>query len=99
MITGEDYNVAPLSVNQQIIKIKSVNRISSGVSRYFDLLDATGKYSSTNLYGSDGIIYKENINNNFTFSYVSRTDIEGIINNSIEPLLSNKKLPAANNSF
>ena len=92
MITGEDYNVAPLSVNQQIIKIKSVNRTSSGVSRYFDLLDATGKYSSTNLYGSDGIIYKENINNNFTFSYVSRTDIEGIINNSIEPLLSNKKL-------
>jgi hypothetical protein len=92
MITGEDYNVAPLAVNQEIIKIKSVNRISSGISRYFDLLDATGKYSSTNLYGNDGIIYKETINNGITFSYVSRTDIEGIINNSIEPLLSDKKL-------
>jgi RNase P/RNase MRP subunit p29 len=92
MITGEDYNVAPLAVNQEIIKIKSVNRVSSGISRYFDLLDATGKYSSTNLYGKDGIIYKETINDGLTFSYVSRTDIEGIINNSIEPILSNTKL-------
>jgi RNase P/RNase MRP subunit p29 len=92
MITGEDYNVAPLAVNQEIIKIKSVNRVSSGISRYFDLLDATGKYSSTNLYGKDGVIYKETINDGITFSYVSRTDIEGIINNSIEPILSNTKL-------
>lgn len=92
MITGEDYNVAPLSVNQEIIKIKSVNRVSSGISRYFDLLDATGKYSSTNLYGNDGVIYKETVDNSITFSYVTRTDIEGIINNSIEPLISDKKL-------
>lgn len=92
MITGEDYNVSPLSVNQEIIKIKSVNRISSGISRYFDLLDATGKYSNTNLYGADGIIYKETVDNSITFNYVTRTDIEGIINNTIEPLISNKKL-------
>lgn len=92
MITGEDYNVAPLSVNQEIIKIKSVNRVSSGISRYFDLLDATGKYSNTNLYGADGIIYKETVDNSITFSYVTRTDIEGIINNTIEPLISDKKL-------
>jgi hypothetical protein len=92
MITGEDYNVAPLSVNQEIIKIKSVNRTSSGISRYFDLLDATGKYSSTNLYGKDGIIYRENLNESKTFSYVTRTDIEGIINNTVEPILSDVKL-------
>ena len=41
MITGEDYNVAPLSVSQEIVKVKAVNRTSSGISRYFDLLDAT----------------------------------------------------------
>jgi len=92
MITGEDYNVAPLSTNQEIIKVKSVNRVSSGISRYFDLLDATSKYSSTNLFGNDGIIYKERIDQNETFSYVTRTDIEGIINNKIEPLIANKKL-------
>ena len=92
MITGEDYNVAPLSANQEIIKVKSVNRISSGLSRYFDLIDATGKYSNTNLYGADGVIYKETLNNSVTFSYITRTDIEGIINNLIEPILSEKKL-------
>ena len=53
MITGEDYNVAPLSVSQEIVKVKAVNRTSSGISRYFDLLDATGKYSKTNLYGKE----------------------------------------------
>ena len=92
MITGEDYNVAPLSVNQEIIKVKSINRASSGISRYFDLLDATGKYSSTNLYGNDGVIYKETLTDAITFSYVTRTDIEGVINNTIEPLLLDKKL-------
>lgn len=92
MITGEDYNVAPLSANQEIIKVKSVNRTSSGISRYFDLLDATSKYSSTNIYGNDGIIYKERVDNGITFNYVSRTDIEGVINNVIEPLIAEKKL-------
>jgi len=92
MITGEDYNVAPLAVNQEIIKVKAVNRISSGVSRYLDLLDATGKYSSTNLYGNDGVIYREILTDTINFSYVSRTDIEGVINNNIEPILAEPKL-------
>ena len=34
MITGEDYNISPLSVNQDVVKIKAVNRSSSGISRY-----------------------------------------------------------------
>ena len=50
MVTGEDYQVSPLAVSQEIIKVKSVNRTSSGISRYFDLIDSTGKYSSTNIY-------------------------------------------------
>ena len=63
MITGEDYNITPLTTNQEIIKTKATNRISSGISRYFDLKDVTGKYSSTNLYGSDGILYRESYEN------------------------------------
>ena len=59
MVTAEDYQIGPLNVSQEIIKAKSVNRVSSGISRYFDLTDATGKYSKTNLYGNDGVIYKE----------------------------------------
>ena len=59
MVTAEDYNVAPLGTNQEIIKVKAINRTASGISRYFDLIDATGKYSNTNLFGNDGVIYKQ----------------------------------------
>ena len=92
MITGEDYNVAPLAVSQEIVKVKSVNRTSSGISRYFDLVDATGKYSSTNLYGNDGIVYKEFIDRSTSFSFQTQTDIEGVIINEIEPIFKDKRV-------
>ena len=92
MITAEDYNVAPLAVSQEIIKSKAVNRIASGISRYYDLIDATGKYSKTNLYGADGIIYKEFLTSKTGFSFQNQTDVEGAIVNIIEPILKNRKL-------
>jgi len=92
MVTGEDYNVAPLGTNQEIIKVKAINRTSSGISRYFDLIDATGKYSNTNLFGNDGIIYKEEIESVDSFTFLTQTDVEGIIINKIEPLLSDKRI-------
>jgi len=92
MITGEDYNVAPLAVSQEIVKVKSVNRTSSGISRYFDLIDATGKYSSTNLYGNDGIVYKEFIDRTTSFSFQTQTDIEGVVINEIEPIFKDKRV-------
>jgi len=92
MITGEDYNISPLSVTQLVAKIKSVNRTSSGISRYFDLVDPTGKYSSTNLFADDGIIYREPYVGTSTFSYLTKTDIEGIIYNQIFQLLDNPDL-------
>ena len=92
MVTGEDYQVAPLSINQEIIKVKSVNRTSSGISRYFDLIDATGKYSTTNLYGNDGVVYKEFNDLKQTFSFATKTDIEGVVENTITPILNDTKV-------
>ena len=92
MVTGEDYQVAPLGVSQEIIKVKTVNRASSGISRYFDLLDSTGKYSSTNLFGTDGVIYKETLTKHKNFTFLTKVDIEGQILNTIEPILSEKQL-------
>jgi len=92
MVTGEDYQIAPLAVSQEIIKVKSVNRTSSGISRYFDLVDATGKYSKTNLFGIDGVVYKEYLNPKSSFSFLTRTDVEGAIVNTIEPILGDKKI-------
>jgi hypothetical protein len=92
MITPEDYNVAPLGVSQEIIKVKAVNRTSSGISRYFDLIDASGKYSTVNLYGTDGVLYKQALSEKAKFTFRTQTDIEGVVLNTIEPLLKDRKL-------
>ena len=88
MVTGEDYQVAPLGVSQEIIKVKTVNRTASGISRYYDLLDATGKYSNTSLFGTDGLLYKELTDSKESFTFSTRTDVEGTIENVITPILS-----------
>jgi hypothetical protein len=90
LITGEDYNIGPLSISQDIIKTKSVNRTASGISRYFDILDATGKYSQTNLFGTDGIIYREFDDKKIEFKFATRTDIEQIIENQITNAIQDK---------
>ena len=88
MITGEDYNLAPLGTSQNILKVKAVNRTSSGVSRNFDIIDASGKYSNVNVFADDGIIYKETIERTLGFKYTNRIDIINFIRNKIEPIFS-----------
>jgi hypothetical protein len=92
LVTAEDYNIGPLGISQDIVKTKSVNRISSGISRYFDILDATGKYSKTNLFGTDGILYKDYQDKRTSFSFASRTDVERTINNLIIPIIQDKNV-------
>jgi len=92
LITAEDYQIGPLTTSQEIVKAKAVNRTSSGISRYFDLVDATGKYSTTNLYGKDGSIYKDYLSLKQTFSFDTLTDIEGAIVNTIQPILGSIKV-------
>jgi len=92
MITGEDYNISPLSTNLQVAKVKSLNRTSSGISRYFDLLDPTGKYSTTNVFADDGILYKDEYTAAVNFSYIVETDIEGVIYNTLYDILDSNSL-------
>jgi hypothetical protein len=92
MITAEDYNLSPLGVNQDVVKVKAVNRSASGISRYFDLVDPTGKYSKTNLFGDDGAIYKEEYTTSFRFTFATRTDIEAVIYNQIYETLKTTQL-------
>ncbi len=92
LITGEDYNIGTLGINQNIIKTKAVNRTSSGISRYFDLRDASGKYSNTLLYSDDGILFTENLDSKYSFDFVTRNDIESSINNIIIPAIKDTKL-------
>lgn len=92
MITGEDYNINPLSANSEVLKVKAINRTSSGISRYFDLTDPTGKYSTTNLFADDGILYQEIYNSITNFTYTTQLDIEGVIYNKVYDILNSPDL-------
>lgn len=92
MVTAEDYQISPLALSQEIIKARSVNRTSSGISRYFDLIDATGKYSNTNIFATDGVLYKDYVNIKQRFGFQTLTEIEGEILNTVEPIFRNEKL-------
>jgi hypothetical protein len=92
MVTGEDYNLLPYTNFGSILKAKSVNRTSSGTSRFLDVLDVTGKYSSTNIFGSDGVLYTQSPTSSYTFSFVTAQDIYQTIYNTVAPLISSKAM-------
>ena len=87
MVNGEDYNIFPYTTYSDIVKVKSVNRFASGVSRGLDITDPTGKYTSTDLYARDGVFYKDTFLQSFDFTYNSRNDIINVINNLIMPIM------------
>jgi len=91
MITGEDYQIFPFTSFNNIIKAKAVNRTASGVSRYLDVRDTTGKYSSTNIVAEDGIFYREDVLKNFVFNFITSGDISNTISKNIEPVIQNKE--------
>jgi hypothetical protein len=92
MITGEDYNIAPLSAGTDILKVKSINRVSSGLSKYFDLSDVSGSYSKTNIFANDGILYQEDSEKITKLQFTSRNQVLAFIKNSLAPIINNTSL-------
>jgi hypothetical protein len=87
MVNGEDYNNFPFTAYNSILKSKALNRASIGTSRYLDLVDNTGKYSSTNTFSSDGALYEANNLPAFNFTWLTTNDIIDVVTNQITPLL------------
>ena len=92
MITGEDYNIFPLTTFTSIQKVKAVNRTSSGVSPYLDSLDPSGSFSSTNVFCDDGYISANTTTGSDTFSFLTTNDIYSAIYNSIIPIISSTEM-------
>jgi len=92
MVNGEDYNNFPFTRFNSIIKSKAVVRSAIGASRYLELTDVTGKYSSTNIYASDGVLYEQDGVSSFNFEWLNRNDIVDVITNNIEPLLVGRSM-------
>ena len=87
MITAEDYQVVPLSASQEIVKVRSVNRSASGISRAKEILDPTGAYSNVSTFAEDGILYREESLQQFTFAFNNRSEIQSTIDTSVEAKL------------
>ena len=87
MITAEDYQVVPLSASQEIVKVRSVNRSASGISRAKEILDPTGAYSNVSVFAEDGMLYREESLQQFTFTFNNKSDIQSTIDGSVEAKL------------
>jgi len=91
MVNGEDYNNFPYTLYSSIIKSKAINRSSIGVSKNLDLLDPTGKYSSTNSFGNDGGIWQDVIPATLSFTVNSTDDIIDFLTTTLVAELGNTK--------
>lgn len=98
MTNGEDYNSLPLTIGQNIIKLKSVNRVYSGQSPYFNNADPTSRFSSTVTFGDDGLLYQEFYNSERLETFPTTKTPQQIINTQIEPLLKLRNLNLFYNS-
>lgn len=92
MITGEDYNIVPYTSFSNITKVKAVNRTSSGISRYLDVNDSTGKYSSTNVFAQDGYLFKEDVMSSINFSFITTSNVQQIVQDDLLMILNSRQL-------
>lgn len=91
MVSGEDYNNFPAS-NNVALKVKSINRVYSGQSRFIDLNDPTGTYQSTNVFSDDGNLY---IEENYKYSEIpisSNFSTQEMIYNNLVPIVRSTDL-------
>jgi hypothetical protein len=88
MVSGEDYNTFPLSSNLAT-KLKAVNRVYSGHSRYVDLNDPTATYTDVVVTADDGILYREPANLYEEVSLSLNRTPEEMVNAHLQPFLRN----------
>ena len=86
MVSGEDYNIFPLSSNLAV-KIKAVNRVYSGQSRYIDLQDPTGTFQDLSLFSEDGMFFRDIKNTYFEIPTSLNKTASEIIYSYIVPAL------------
>jgi len=91
MVNGEDYNNFPYTLYSSIIKSKAINRSSVGVSKNLDLLDPTGKYSSTNSFGDDGGLYQNSDNQYLLLTINNTGDIIKFLTDSLAAVLDDTR--------
>lgn len=88
MVNGEDYNVFMLQ-DPSILKLRALNRTFAGDSRYITWHDPSGTYEDVKLFGDDGNLYFEELQDSVRTNVI---DVNTLIATYIEPLLSSNDL-------
>lgn len=91
MVSGDDYNALP-STNNVALKVKSINRVYSGHSRFIDLNDPTGTYQNTNVFADDGAIYRERNDQYVEVPLIANTSAAELVGTVISPIVANVEL-------
>jgi hypothetical protein len=91
MVNGEDYNNFPYTLYNSIVKSKAINRSSIGVSKNLDLLDPTGKYSSTVSFGSDGALYQDDSDGFLNLTINNTSDIIAFFTGTLTSVLTQNR--------
>ena len=92
MITAEDYSIFPITVSENIRKIKSINRVHSGHSRFRDIYDPTATYADATQYTDDAYLYEDDITSKSVVSLPNNLTGDAIYNKYIKPLLANPEV-------
>jgi hypothetical protein len=93
MVSGEDYQNFPTQ-NNLARKIKALNRVYSGHSRYIDLNDPTGTYQNVNIFSDDGLVFNSYDEQYFEMpisNNINRTSTS-ILNDIIQPFIQSVKM-------
>ena len=91
MVNGEDYTNFPYTLYSSIIKSAAINRSSVGVSKNLDLLDPTGKYSSTNSFANDGGLYQNSDDGNLPLTITNTGDIIQFLTDNLAVALADNR--------
>lgn len=86
MVNGRDYNTFMLQ-DPSILKLRAVNRTFAGESKYAPWNDPSGAYDNVKLFGDDLSIYYQTTP--VTIDVNEDKNAEALLNDNIEPLLSN----------
>jgi len=91
MVNGEDYNNFPFTLYSSIIKSKALNRSSVGVSRNYDLLDPSARYSSTNDFSDDGGLFQITDDGFVNLTVSTTNDIVRFLTDNLASILSSNR--------
>jgi hypothetical protein len=92
MITASDYSVYPLTVSENVNKIKAVNRTYNGHSRFIKPQDPTGTYQNVDMLADDGYIYSEGITYRSNLALPSTLTPEQIYERFLADLIENPEI-------